>query len=179
MRSAEKMAGGKEGERGGGFTRSSAGGRDGKRRRTPGGETSNNVAETAATQEAQRGTTSHASGEAWQTQLDPPAPDSKSAPRGLGSAQSGAAPLQHPTQADHLSRYNLASVYRGSPGPVVLYSLRFFSVCQGPELYLKSSGLAACPRVAPSPRRCVAPSLSLSRPRSVPDPFWGLARVQE
>ncbi|KAJ1131832.1 hypothetical protein NDU88_010164 [Pleurodeles waltl] len=61
---------------------------------------------------------------------------------------------------DHQSRYNLASVYRGSPGSVFLYSLRFFSVCQGPELHLQSNGLAVCSRVAPSPRRRVAPTLS-------------------
>ncbi|KAJ1208958.1 hypothetical protein NDU88_004337 [Pleurodeles waltl] len=50
---------------------------------------------------------------------------------------------------------------------------------KGPEPHLKLSGLAACPRVTLSPRRRFAPSLSLSWPCSVPDPFWGLARVLE
>ncbi|KAJ1104983.1 hypothetical protein NDU88_002391 [Pleurodeles waltl] len=62
---------------------------------------------------------------------------------------------------DHQSRYNLGKVYRGSPGSVFLYSLRFFSVCQGPELHLQSNGLVVCSRVAPCPRRRVAPTLSL------------------
>ncbi|KAJ1128121.1 hypothetical protein NDU88_006500 [Pleurodeles waltl] len=63
------MAVRKGGERGGGFSRSSTEGQDGERRRIPGGETPNTGAETAATQEAQRGNTSHASGEVWQTQV--------------------------------------------------------------------------------------------------------------
>ncbi|KAJ1203028.1 hypothetical protein NDU88_006823 [Pleurodeles waltl] len=71
MKTAIKTADGREGERGGGLTRSSAGGRDGERRRNPGGERSDNVAETAAAQEAQRKTTSHASGEVWRTQVRP------------------------------------------------------------------------------------------------------------
>ncbi|KAJ1207111.1 hypothetical protein NDU88_002503 [Pleurodeles waltl] len=66
-----------------------------------------------------------------------------------------------------------------TPGPVVPCSLSSLGVCQGPEPHLKLSGLAACPRVTPSPRRRFAPSLSLSWPCSVPDPFWGLARVLE
>ncbi|KAJ1125267.1 hypothetical protein NDU88_003700 [Pleurodeles waltl] len=58
--------------------------------------------------------------------------------------------LWRPTRVDHLSRNNLASVCWGSPGAVVLCSLRFFGVCQGPEPCLKSSGLTVCPRGAPS-----------------------------
>ncbi|KAJ1197955.1 hypothetical protein NDU88_001799 [Pleurodeles waltl] len=94
-------------------------------------------------------------------QLDPPAPDSNTAPRGLRSAQTRAAPLRHPTPTDHQSRYSLTKVYRGSPGYVFLYSLRFFRVCQGPELHLQSNSLAVCSRDAPSPQRRVAPTLSL------------------
>ncbi|KAJ1157605.1 hypothetical protein NDU88_010310 [Pleurodeles waltl] len=94
-------------------------------------------------------------------QLDPPAPDSNTAPRGLRSARTRAAPLRHPTPTDHQSRYSLTRVYRGSPGYVFLYSLRFFRVCQGPELHLQSNSLAVCSRDTPSPRRCVAPTLSL------------------
>ncbi|KAJ1124226.1 hypothetical protein NDU88_002687 [Pleurodeles waltl] len=94
-------------------------------------------------------------------QLDPPAPDSNTAPRGLRSARTRAAPLRHPTPTDHQSRYSLTKVYRGSPGYVFLYSLRFFRVCQGPELHLQSNSLAVCSRDAPSLRRRVAPTLSL------------------
>ncbi|KAJ1109634.1 hypothetical protein NDU88_006994 [Pleurodeles waltl] len=64
--------------------------------------------------------------------------------------RSRATHLWHPTRVDHLSRNNLTSVCWGSPGPVVLCSLRFFGVCQGPEPCLKSSGLAVCPQSAPS-----------------------------
>ncbi|KAJ1198074.1 hypothetical protein NDU88_001918 [Pleurodeles waltl] len=63
--------------------------------------------------------------------------------------RSRATHLWHPTRVDHLSRNNLASVCWGSPGAVVLCSLRFFGVCQGPEPCLKSSGLTVCPRSAP------------------------------
>ncbi|KAJ1181137.1 hypothetical protein NDU88_006347 [Pleurodeles waltl] len=94
-------------------------------------------------------------------QLDPPAPDSNTAPRGLRSARTRAAPLRHPTPTDHQSRYSLTKVYRGSPGYVFLYSLRFFRVWQGPELHLQSNSLAVCSRDAPSPRCRVAPTLSL------------------
>ncbi|KAJ1204318.1 hypothetical protein NDU88_008096 [Pleurodeles waltl] len=91
--------------------------------------------------------------------------------------RSRATHLWHPIRVDHLSRNNLASVCWGSPGPVVLCSLRFFGVCQGPEPCLKSSGLTVCPRVRPSPRNLPAPLLTHSWPRTVPNPFWGLARV--
>ncbi|KAJ1166142.1 hypothetical protein NDU88_006551 [Pleurodeles waltl] len=91
--------------------------------------------------------------------------------------RSRATHLWHPTRVDHLSHNNLASVCWGSPGPVVLCSLRFFGVCQGPEPCLKSSGLTVCPRVRSSPQNLPAPLLIHSWPRTVPNPFWGLARV--
>ncbi|KAJ1105467.1 hypothetical protein NDU88_002873 [Pleurodeles waltl] len=105
-------------------------------------------------------------------QLDPPAPDYNTAPRGLRSARTRAAPLRHPTPTDHQSHYSLTRAYRGSPGYVFLYSLRFFRVCQGPELHLQSNSLAVCSRDAPSPRRRVAPTLSLGL---TPSPIlsWG------
>ncbi|KAJ1132250.1 hypothetical protein NDU88_010576 [Pleurodeles waltl] len=87
---------------------------------------------------------------AWSWQLDPPAPDIRSAPWGPGSTRSRATQLWYPTRVDHLSRNNLASVCWGSPGPAVLCSFRFFGVCQGPEPHLKSSGLTVCPRSASS-----------------------------
>ncbi|KAJ1116521.1 hypothetical protein NDU88_004731 [Pleurodeles waltl] len=51
--------------------RSGAGGRDEERSWIPGGEMWNDVTETAAVQEAQCKDTSHASGEAWYTQVRP------------------------------------------------------------------------------------------------------------
>ncbi|KAJ1209348.1 hypothetical protein NDU88_004726 [Pleurodeles waltl] len=72
-RSAMKTADCREEARGDdGTLRSSAGGRDEERSRIPGGgETWNDVTETAAVQEAQREDTSHASGEGWHTQVPP------------------------------------------------------------------------------------------------------------
>ncbi|KAJ1198347.1 hypothetical protein NDU88_002188 [Pleurodeles waltl] len=61
-RTAEKEADGREEDCGGGLTRSSTGGWNGEIRLNPGGECLNNVAVTSAAQEAQRETTSHASG---------------------------------------------------------------------------------------------------------------------
>ncbi|KAJ1140337.1 hypothetical protein NDU88_006694 [Pleurodeles waltl] len=106
-------------------------------------------------------------------QLDPPAPDSNTAPRGLRSTRTRAAPLRHPTPTDHQSRYSLTRVYRGSPGYIFLYLLRFFRVCQGPELHLQSNSLAVCSRDAPSPLRRVAPTLSLGL---APSPILSVSR---
>ncbi|KAJ1100558.1 hypothetical protein NDU88_005640 [Pleurodeles waltl] len=54
-----------------GRRRSGAGGREEERSWRLGGETWNDVEKTAAAQEAQREDTSHASGEAWHTQVRP------------------------------------------------------------------------------------------------------------
>ncbi|KAJ1176954.1 hypothetical protein NDU88_002221 [Pleurodeles waltl] len=56
------------------------------------------------------------------------------------STRTRAAPLRHSTPTDHQSRYNLT---------------------RGPELHLQSNSLVVCSRDALSPRRRVAPALSL------------------
>ncbi|KAJ1176615.1 hypothetical protein NDU88_001886 [Pleurodeles waltl] len=66
----------------------------------------------------------------------------------------------------YLSRHSLINAHRGLPGFAVRYSFCLFSVCQGPGLHLQSSGPAACPLVAPPPRRRLA--LSPSWPRIGP-----------
>ncbi|KAJ1219176.1 hypothetical protein NDU88_006747 [Pleurodeles waltl] len=68
---AKKTAAGKGEEDGSVFWRSDVEGQDGESRRITGGETLTTVSETAATQEAQRGNTSHTSEEAWHTQVHP------------------------------------------------------------------------------------------------------------